>query len=366
MSDVAPIPSQIVTELKVSAHLMRLDAGVYCVSHAPGATPPDPETGLPGARISVPPGVTGRCVTISGFNDDGWLGALDSAALIHITDGPAQVLMTVYQHPDSKRDAPRLQVTKLGGPAAPAAVPAPQPALPQPVPTDAEIAAHIQQRGDVVAKIGDWVGTPGSQRWIEGFSLTPKLLDIAPEDIEYQAVLGRGWLSPWGEGGQYCGSRGMALPILGLRVRLRGKAAAAHSIQVSATFTDGTAVGPVGPGDACEAESLAPLEAFRVTIEPVSRARPAPPADAVVAAPEPAKPAATKPAAKTPAAKTSAAKTPAAKTPAAKNPAAKTAAKATAKPAPAKTGAAKPSRAAPAAVKPPVRAKAKPPARRGR
>jgi hypothetical protein len=31
-------------------------------------------------------------------------------------------------------------------------------------------------------------------------------------DIEYQAVLGRGWLSPWIEGGKFCGSRGMALP----------------------------------------------------------------------------------------------------------------------------------------------------------
>ena len=49
---------------------------------------------------------------------------------------------------------------------------------------------------------------------------------IPADDIEYQAVLGRGWMSPWVEGGQFCGSRGMALPILGLRVRLRGASAA--------------------------------------------------------------------------------------------------------------------------------------------
>ena len=52
---------------------------------------------------------------------------------------------------------------------------------------------------------------------------------IAPEDIEYQAVLGRNWLSPWVEGGKFCGSRGMALPLLGLKVRLKGAAAKAEA-----------------------------------------------------------------------------------------------------------------------------------------
>jgi hypothetical protein len=150
--------------------------------------------------------------------------------------------------------------------------PAPAPAA------DAEIAAHVQLRGDVTGRLGDWVGERGSQHWIEGFALSPQRSGVTLQDIEYQAVLGRGWLSPWSEGGQYCGSRGMALPILGLRVRLRGKAAETRTLQVSATFIDGTATGPVGPGEACEAESLAPLEAFCITLLPEagSEAVPAP------------------------------------------------------------------------------------------
>jgi hypothetical protein len=128
-----------------------------------------------------------------------------------------------------------------------------------------EVAAHIQLQGDMFGRLGDWIGEAGSQRWIEGFALAPRG-DIHPDEIEYQAVLGRGWLSPWAEGGQFCGSRGMALPILGLRVRLRGAALATHSIEVSASFTDGTAVGPVGAGEPCEAASLAPLEAFQVIV----------------------------------------------------------------------------------------------------
>ena len=127
------------------------------------------------------------------------------------------------------------------------------------------MVAHIQERGDVGAMLGEWLGERGSKKWIEGFGISPVARDHAA-DLEYQAVLGRGWLSPWVEGGQFCGSRGMALPILGLRVRLRGKAAETHEVQVAASFCDGTEVGPVAGGEACEAESLAPIEAFQVTV----------------------------------------------------------------------------------------------------
>ena len=305
MPEASPNPTEFVTELQVSAHLMQLDAGVYCIYHVPGSAPPDPGTGLPGARLTLPPGQSGRGVTITGFRDDGWLGTLDSAALVRVTRGPAQVLMTVYQLPNSGQPAPKLQVTKLveGMQTASAAqgtvAPPPEPEEPsdaEPV-SDPEIAAHVQLRGDVLARLGDWVGEPGSQRWVEGFAVAPRRDELAAEDIEYQAVLGRGWLSPWAEGGQYCGSRGMALPILGLRVRLRGNAAQTHTVVVTATFTDGSAIGPVGAGEACEAESLAPLEAFRIEVVPLT-ARAAPGKAAPAPKPALAKPAAARPAPK--------------------------------------------------------------------
>ena len=279
MSDAAVSAPQLVTELKVSAHLMQLDTGVYCVYNTPGAAPPDPLTGLPGARLSLPPGQPAGSVTITSFQPDGWLGAPDAAALVRVTRGPAQVMMTIYQDRNAAHEAPRLQVTKLvdgaaaaGAPAAqaaPAASAAPAPQGPDP---EAEIAAHLQSQGDVLARLGQWVGERGGERWVEGFALSPRHPVVRPADIEYQAVLGRGWLSPWAEGGQYCGSRGMALPILGLRARLRGKAAETFTLEINATFTDGTAIGPVGPGDACEAESLAPLEAFNIAIVPLTAA----------------------------------------------------------------------------------------------
>jgi hypothetical protein len=167
--------------------------------------------------------------------------------------------------------APRLQVLRLSGDptvpdAPPVAVAAPAGPAPEPV-ANPEVMAHIQRMGDVGCKLGDWLGEKGSRQWVEGFGIAPGN-GIALEDIEYQAVLGRNWLSPWVVGGKFCGSRGMALPLLGLKVRLKGAAAKAFECSYSATFIDGSAIGPVSGGEACEAESLAALEAFQIVIQP--------------------------------------------------------------------------------------------------
>jgi hypothetical protein len=261
-----------IAELKVSGHLMTLDTGLFCVFQAPGSPMANDRTGLPGVRISLAPGPAGRpeVVSISTFRDDGWMNGNDTAALIRVAEGPAQVLVTVYQSPSAPPEtAPRLQVMRLGTEPGvlgqTSAAPAGRATLGTVAAADADIVAHVQRTGDMPGKIGDWVGTQGSRQWIEGFSMAPRA-GVKPTDIEYQAVLGRGWLSPWIEGGNFCGSRGMALPLLGLKVRLKGNAANTHECSYSATFVDGSSVGPTPGGESCEAESLAALEAFQVVI----------------------------------------------------------------------------------------------------
>lgn len=273
---------RIINELRATAQLMTLEPGVFCVFNQ-GPVLAD-ANGLPGVRISLPPGPNflPGSVRISTFREDGWLGGGNSAALIQVNGGqPGQVLVTVYQAQNGA-DAPRLQVVRLSDVPRPdaahsshvppgAAVPRPpgvameKPSHPQPPAEEAEVAVHINRMGDVLALLGQWAGERGSQRWIEGFALSPKN-DLKLADIEYQAVLGRDWLSPWSEGGQYCGSRGMSLPLLGLRVRLRGDAAERFDLALEASFVNGTTVGPVAAGQACETADLAALEAFKLSV----------------------------------------------------------------------------------------------------
>jgi hypothetical protein len=177
-------------------------------------------------------------------------------------------LVTVYQSTGQGTErAPRLQVMRLSQDAK-----AEQPRGNGAVATvsdigPASVMAHVQRAGDVGGKMGDWLGSRGSKQWIEGFAVIPPD-GIPAEELEYQAVLGRGWNSPWMEGGKFCGSRGMALPLLGVRLRLKGDAAKDYTLRYAASFVDGTLVGPVDAGEACEAEGLAALEALQVMIEP--------------------------------------------------------------------------------------------------
>ncbi|MBS0560941.1 MAG: hypothetical protein JSR21_12875 [Proteobacteria bacterium] len=264
------------TELRASAHLMTLETGVFCIFQPPGSPAPADDSGLPGIRLSLPPGRAGNpdAVAISTFRADGWMNGNDSAALVRVTDGPAQILVTIYQPFARTAEAgPRLQVLRLTADpgtaehAAVAAMHGDGAAVPAASPAAPSVVLHQQRTGDVGGPFGEWLGERGSKLWIEGFAINPPD-GIAPGDIEYQGVLGRGWNSPWVEGGHFCGSRGMALPLLGIRARLKGAAAKTHTLTYAATFVDGSAVGPVAAGEACEAESLAALEALQITLVP--------------------------------------------------------------------------------------------------
>jgi hypothetical protein len=255
-----------VQELKVTGHLMTLPAGLFSfVNEAqPSAAR---QNGMPGVRISPPP-AGGQNVEIAGFRPDGWLNADGDAALVRVRKGPAQVLITIYQLPHQQDAAPRLQVRQLltaNDMPVTAGSASPEPQGVAKIKMD--MLAHIQSRGDIGAKFGDWLGERGSKNWIEGFALhAPDGMN--PSELSYQAVLGRGWLSPWSEAGQYCGSRGMALPLLGLRVRLTGDAAEQFEVSCAATFVGGATSGPVGNDETCEGDTLAPLEAFQITLTP--------------------------------------------------------------------------------------------------
>jgi hypothetical protein len=123
---------------------------------------------------------------------------------------------------------------------------------------------HLQGLGDLQAAAPQWVGRPGSGRQMEGFAILPSL-DLAPEDIEYQAILGEDWSTPWVRGAEFCGSRNMGIALLGVRIRLVGPAAQLFECRYWGCFVNAGVIGPRTEGEVCDADRRV-MEAMRVVI----------------------------------------------------------------------------------------------------
>lgn len=285
---------QRVIDLDVDGHLMSLGAGLYCIYHAPNQTAPD-EFGFPGVRISLPPFPQASQVSVQTFEKDGWIGGEKNAALVRVSGGPGLILVTVYKNPAHQHPAPKLQVVRLNDAQnivansgvqrqMQSAVPVNKPIVNPPSSSIQQttslqntnqkesimVVAHVQREGDVIVPAGNWIGQPDSKAWIEGFGLSMEKKVFDPSEIEYQAVLGKGWMSPWYSGNQFCGSRGMALPLLGICIRLKGEAEKKYSITLTASFIDGTKLA-TGSSEVLSSPSLAPLESFKLDLVPVQQ-----------------------------------------------------------------------------------------------
>jgi hypothetical protein len=220
-------------------------------------------------------------VTLVSMAEAGWIWRGDESALVLVVGGRAGAVLTIYRANDGS-PPPDIRVrhvqTSLQGRGEPRVVAGADFAgrAQAPAVAEADVAeeeavpltllAHVSSVGDLNGAGGTWVGRTGAGHPVEGFTITPGDA-IAKEDIEYQAILGNNWNTPWFPGAEFCGSRGLMLPLLGFRVRLLGDAAENFVCSYSGQFIGGKTSGPVADGEACEAGD-APLEALLVSIEP--------------------------------------------------------------------------------------------------
>jgi GT2 family glycosyltransferase len=129
-----------------------------------------------------------------------------------------------------------------------------------------QITAHVQNRGDVPFVGPGWAGCVGERLWIEAFSINP-LEGFLPEEIEYKALTGTGFETPWVPGGTMCGTRGTSNPLIGFAIRLRGAAADRYECRYRGTFLGSGVAGPFRNGGACKsAYGRDPLEGIELEI----------------------------------------------------------------------------------------------------
>ena len=229
--------------IKATARVLPVDPGWYTLEVA-GDEAPEPVGGLtlPCMRIDAlaPSASAPGTAAITSLPDSGMMRPGAPAARIAVAGGRAAILLTAYD----RDGAPGAMRATLRPAAAPPPIAA---AASEPV----TVAALVMRLGPAQGAEGAWVG--GAGRAIEQVTVTPAG-GLGPDDVEVQALLGDGWLTPWSRGGRPCGEAGIDLPLRGIRVRLAGDAAKRFQVRLWGRFGDRTERGPFGDGDLCSSD----------------------------------------------------------------------------------------------------------------
>ncbi len=98
------------------------------------------------------------------------------------------------------------------------------------------LICHVARKGDVAVAGGSWIGGPGAPTVIEG--VTVHWDAPAGVTLEYQVLVpgAAGRWSAWVLAGEFAGTRGRGLPIVGLRVRVTGDSSKRYRLQGEAIF----------------------------------------------------------------------------------------------------------------------------------
>jgi GT2 family glycosyltransferase len=295
-------PAEVVKEdgLSASVQVLPLAAGLYLFSVKSAGTPratEDRQLSLPAMHVGLGPGVRSEQVEfIAGPSTHGaWLFATSDLLVTRVNAGGAMLVLTSIRAPSG--EVLSIKVERLSARTqAEAIVPlaahneVSKPALSAPtqllfdaprsdLPLALQIGAHIRTRGDMSFADMPWAGRVAPGLWIESFSIrSPERLGT--HDIEYKGLTGSGFETPWLSGEKPCGTRGMAVPLVGFALRLKpDPATIPYDCEYSGYFQSGLTVGPLRNGAPCRSTvANDPLEGIQVYL--VARSNGAAPAGA--------------------------------------------------------------------------------------
>jgi hypothetical protein len=146
---------------------------------------------------------------------------------------------------------------------------APEPVVPaRPAPVGLSVLVHLQDLGDKVFPSGQWAGTKGQSRRLEGLSLT-----ISPPvpglSLEYMAHLEDYGDVPWVPESTFCGTRGLSRRLEGFAIRLTGPRASDYDVVYYGYLEGMGDTGPYANGAFCGTRGQSRrCEAIWVTVQP--------------------------------------------------------------------------------------------------
>jgi hypothetical protein len=259
--------SPVEAKLEASVQVLTFEPGLYSVElltkqEVQGAN----GLAMPCARLDPVDndGVSQARAFVSTLSPGDFIRPGRFPAYLRVVRGVASVLLTIYRV-NGMQPAPELRVRRVSAAFAPNTrrLAEAHPSLPL------QLTAHIQRTGDISVAGGEWAGEPGAGAAVEGFSV---LFDAGEVQggIEYQAMLGQDWSTPWTNVGEFCGSRGMALPLTGINFRMTGKCAERFQCRYWGGFIGRGALGPFEDGAVCNGGGP-PLESLRLVITELPR-----------------------------------------------------------------------------------------------
>jgi GT2 family glycosyltransferase len=270
-----------VDSLSASIQVLPLPAGLYLFSvksAAPAQSKPNGPLVLPAVHVGLGPGVRSQDVEfIAGPNTHGaWLFSKGDLLVTKVNGTGATLVMTSVRAPGGEVLSIKVEKLEDRADAAPntgvnrSAVEPEQPASRAPVDDQIvplHIAAHIRARGDMTFSDVPWAGRVAPGLWVESFSIRP-LHRLGKSDIEYKGLTGSGFETPWLTDEKMCGTKGMAVPLVGFAVRLKpSPATAGYDCEYSGYFQSGATVGPLRNGAPCRSTvANDPLEGIQVRL----------------------------------------------------------------------------------------------------
>jgi len=291
--------------LSASVQVLPFPPGLYLFSVKSAMPAADRANGalrLPAIHVGLGPGVRSEHVEfVAGPSTEGaWLFARGDVLVAKVHGAGATLILTSVRAANGdvlSIEVERLESRSLLGqaPAATevrpaanaAAVPASVPDTGTPVTavsgaeangTDdgivpLHINTHIRSRGDMSFTDTPWAGRVAPGLWIESFCVRP-LKTLAAQDVEYKALTGSGFETPWLSDDKMCGTKGMSVPLVGFAVKFKGSATAEYDCEYSGYFQSGATVGPLRNGAPCRSTvANDPLEGIQVRLVKRPRVR---------------------------------------------------------------------------------------------
>ena len=282
---MTPSDADALPALSASVQVLPLPAGLYLFSVKSTSDSGAQSTGelrVPAMHVGLGPGVRSEQVEfIAGPSTAGaWLFAKEDLLVTKVGNPGATLILTSVRGLGGQTLT--IKVERLDNRAEEVPAPAAQaPASPLPVaepePTThatpsnevpLRVTAHIRTRGDMIFTNAQWAGCVAPGLWIESFSVRP-LDGFTSKDIEYKALTGSGFETPWLTDEVMCGTKGLATPLVGFAVRLKrnGTNPASYDCEYSGYFKSGLTVGPLRNGAPCRSTvANDPLEGIQLRI----------------------------------------------------------------------------------------------------